>query len=111
MSRKYTTAFMLTLALLAGCAPSKQEFAVIVETVQGSAKARQLAMKECTANWTPQQRKEASIVIDSSEKDAPRLVCSRFVEAIRAGRVDYNDAVDIRRKNWTPKLVRIFQGR
>ncbi len=111
MKLAYIASCLFSIAILAGCAPSKQEYAAIVTTVQGSAKARQFAMKECAANWTAQQRKDASIIIDSSEKDAPRLACARFVEAVRSGKLEYQDAVDFKRRRLTPRLIKIFQGR
>jgi len=111
MNRISLSPIILCLVLLTGCAPSKQEFDTIATTVQGSAKARKYALGECMKSWTPRQRREAAIIIDSSEKDAARLVCSRVVEGIRSGRLEYADAVDITRRRFTPKLIKILQGR
>jgi hypothetical protein len=111
MNRISFTTIVLSLLILGGCVPSKQEFDTIATTVQGSAKARKLALSQCMKPWTPRQRREAAIIIDSSEKDAPKLVCSRIVEAVRSGRLEYADAVDIKRRRFTPKLVKILQGR
>ncbi len=111
MNRIHLTSAFLALALLTGCAPSKQEYAAIQETVRGSAKARKLAMSECTAHWSPLQRKNASIILDVSEKSAPGIACSRLVQAVRSGKLTYRDAVDMIRGKATPKIIKILQGR
>lgn len=102
---------IISFSVLSACSPSKQEYEVIQETVRGSAKARTLAMSECMKNWDSTSRRNAAIMIDTSEKNAPRLVCSRVVEAVRSGKMNYQDAVDIKRRNFTPKLIKIIQGR
>lgn len=111
MNRACLTSILLALSVLAGCAPSKQEYAAIQETVRGSAKARKLAMSQCLKDWSSSSRRNASIILDVSEKDAPRLACARTIEAVRSGKLEYQDIVDIKRGNVTPKLVKMLQGR
>ncbi len=111
MNRAYLTCGIVALSILAGCVPSKQEYAAIQETVRGSAKARKFALSQCMSGWNAVQRKNASIILDTSEKAAPQIACSRAVEAVRSGKLDYQDIVDIKRGKITPKLVKIFQGR
>lgn len=102
---------MLSVGLLAGCAPTEREYEALVTTLQGSAKARQLAVSECTKGFSTSQKRAAAVIIDSTEKNAARLACTRAVEAMRSGRLTYADAVDMKRGKFTPKLVKIVQGR
>ncbi|OQP86515.1 hypothetical protein BTR14_10940 [Rhizobium rhizosphaerae] len=104
-------ATLCAMTVLAGCAPTQQQFLAMQETVRGSAKARQLALESCMKDARPGDIKAAAIVIDSSEKAAPRLVCSRLIEALRSGRMTYADLVDLKQGRPTPKLIRIIQGR
>ncbi len=46
-----------------------------------------------------------------AEKDAPKIACSRYTKAIVSGSVTYQDMLDIQNRRYTPKLIKIFQGR
>ncbi|MBB3980029.1 hypothetical protein GGQ64_005276 [Rhizobium azooxidifex] len=111
MYRTHILTLMLSFGILAGCAPSEKEYEAIVTTLQGSAKARQFAISECVKGFSTSQRRAAAIIIDSTEKNAARVACTRAVEAMRSGRLTYADAVDMKKGKFTPKLVKIVQGR
>lgn len=112
MKRLTVVAFISALGIVAGCAPTQQQYAAIQETVRGSAKARQFAVKECSSKgWNRQSIRNAAIVLDTSERAAPELACRRLVEAVRSGRLSYSEAVAASRKKITPELVKILQGR
>ena len=112
MKRLTVVAFLSALTIAAGCAPTKQQYAVVQETVRGSAKARQFAVKECLSKgWDREAMRNASIVLDTTEKAAPELACRRAVEAVRSGRMTYADAVALKQKRMTPEVIKILQGR
>lgn len=112
MKRIPVVALLSAISIASGCAPTEQQYAVIQETVRGSEKARQMAISQCLGQgWNRQAVRNASIVLNTSEKAAPGLACRRFVDAIRSGRMTYADAVAFKRNRPTPELIRIFQGR
>ena len=105
---------LIATGLLAGCAPSQQQYDAAITVLQGSERARTEVLNDCVkrlsasdATW----HHNAAVVMNVSEKDAPRLACSRYMKAIVSGRATYQDMLDIQNRRYTPKLIKIFQGR
>jgi len=94
--------------------PSEQEYNATVTMLQGSPRARTEVLDMCVkqmsatdATW----HHNAAVVMNVSEKDAPRVACSRYLKALVSGRATYQDTVDLKNRRYTSKLVKIFQGR
>ncbi|MBB4233909.1 hypothetical protein GGD57_000447 [Rhizobium esperanzae] len=111
MMRARTATIMISIALLAGCAPTQQDYDATVTLLEGSARARNEFVKVCARDFDANQRRTAGIVTNVSDKDAPRVACQRYLAAAISGRATYQDLLDIKAHRFTPKLVKIFQGR
>ncbi|MBB3656454.1 hypothetical protein FHX15_001682 [Rhizobium sp. BK650] len=105
---------LIATGLLAGCAPSEQQYDAAVTMLQGSQKARTELLNDCTkamsakdATW----HHNAAVVMNVSDKDAPRVACNRYIKAMVSGRATYQDALDMQNRRYTPKLIKIFQDR
>ncbi|UVD59131.1 hypothetical protein NE852_11495 [Rhizobium sp. Pop5] len=109
--RARTATIMISVALLAGCAPTQQDYDAIVTLLQGSARARNQFVNDCSKGFDANERRNAGIVINVSDKDAPRIACQRYLAAALSGRATYQDLLDIKAHRFTPKLIKIFQGR
>ncbi|PYE30083.1 MAG: hypothetical protein EON58_21890 [Alphaproteobacteria bacterium] len=100
------------ITIVSGCAPSQQQFEVAREAIRGSSKAQQAAMQECLSKgWNSKSRKAAAIVLDTTEKLAPRVACTRFINAMKSGRLQYADAAAFKQGRPTPEMIKILQGR
>lgn len=111
MMRARTATIMISMALLAGCAPTQQDYDATVTLLQGSARARNEFVKVCTKDFDANARRAAGIVTNVSDNDAPRIACQRYLTAAISGRATYQDLLDIKAHRFTPKLIKIFQGR
>jgi hypothetical protein len=109
--RAYIAMTLIATGFLAGCAPTEQEYGAIVTALQGSKRLRTEIVSECAKNFNSEGRRSAGIILDVADKDAPRLACSRYLNAVVSGRVTYQDMLDVKNRRYTPKLVKIFQGR
>ncbi|WP_064692088.1 hypothetical protein [Rhizobium aegyptiacum] len=109
--RARTATIMMSIALLAGCAPTQQDYDATVTLLQGSARARSEFVKACAKGFDANERRTAGIVTSVSDKDAPRVACQRYLAATISGRATYQDLLDIKTRRFTPKLIKIFQGR
>ncbi|MBX5150505.1 hypothetical protein HJB78_05785 [Rhizobium lentis] len=109
--RARTATIMISMALLAGCAPTQQDYDATVTLLQGSARARNEFVKVCTKDFDANARHAAGIVTNVSDNDAPRIACQRYLTAAISGRATYQDLLDIKAHRFTPKLIKIFQGR
>lgn len=106
-----TIIVLIAMALLAACVPTRQEYDSFVTLTQGSARARNEAVNICVKSFDANARRNAGIVTNASDKDAPRVACNRLLTAMISGRATYDDFVDIKSHKFTPKLIKIFQGR
>ncbi|KQS79049.1 hypothetical protein ASG25_10715 [Rhizobium sp. Leaf384] len=105
-------AILSGITIVAGCAPSQQQYEAATELLRGSKKAEQYAMQEClTKGWNKTNVHAASMMLDVSERAAPRLACTRIVGAMKSGRMQYADAASFRRGRPTPEMIKILQGR
>ncbi|SEL42170.1 hypothetical protein [Xaviernesmea oryzae] len=105
-------ALFTALSIIAGCAPSQERFLAAREVLRGSEKARQYALSACVKKLSSaKDLKAGAILMDTSEKRAPRLACSRIVEAIRSRRLQYSDLVKLEQGRITPEMVKMIQGR
>lgn len=112
MRRIHLFSTLMTVVLLTGCAPSQQQFEAAREAVRGSEKTRAFAMRECTTKgWQRKNVQNAAMLLDTTEKLAPRVACKRYLDAFRSGRLEYADAVAFKQGKITPKLIKILQGR
>ncbi|MFS2180139.1 hypothetical protein ACCC98_30010 [Rhizobium pisi] len=109
--RARTATILLSIALLTGCVPTQQDYDATVTLLQGSARARNEVIKDCSKGFDANGRRVAGIVTNVSDKDAPRVACQRYLAAITSGRANYQDFLDIKAHRFTPKLIKIFQGR
>ena len=106
-----TIIVLIAMALLAACVPTRQEYDSFVTLTQGSARARNEAVNICVKSFDANARRSAGIVTNASDKDAPRVACNRLLAAMISGRATYDDFVDIKSHRYTPKLIKISQGR
>jgi hypothetical protein len=105
-------ALLTGIAILAGCAPSQQQFEAASEMIRGSKKAEQYAMQEClTKGWTKKNVYAASVMLDVSVKAAPRVACTRVISAMKSGRLQYADAMAFKRGRPSPETIKMLQGR
>lgn len=102
---------MIAIGLLTACAPTRQEYDAYVTLLQGSPRARNEAVNVCARDFNANDRHNFGLLTNASDKDAPRVGCSRFVAAVASGRATYDDLVDIKRHRPSAKLVKILQGR
>lgn len=112
--RIYIAMTLLAAGLLTGCAPTEQEYDSAITMLQGSERARSQVLDDCIKRLSSSDRTarhNAAIVMDVADKDAPRLACSRYLKAMVSGRATYQDMLDIQNRRYTPKLIKIFQGR
>ncbi|RUM27603.1 hypothetical protein EFQ99_01490 [Rhizobium vallis] len=109
--RARTATIMISLALLAGCVPTQQDYDAAVTLLQGSARARNEVVRDCSKGFDANDRRVAGIVTNVSDKDAPKVACQRYLSAMVSGRVTYQDFLDIKAHRFSPKLIKIFQGR
>ena len=82
--------------------------------LQGSPRARTEVLNMCVKRMSATDaawHRNAAIVMNVAEKDAPRVACNRLLAAMISGRATYDDFVDIKSHKFTPKLIKIFQGR
>lgn len=107
-----TIAFFIAITVAAGCAPSQQQFEAERETLRGSVKAQQYAFGKCLTNgWNSRALRAAALLLDTTEKAAPRLACTRVMSAMKSGRLEYADAVAFKQGRPTPEMIKILQGR
>ncbi len=102
---------LIAAGFLAGCVPTEQQYASLVTAMQGSKRMRTEAVAECAKGFNSEGRRNGGMVLDVADKDAPRLACSRYVNAMVSGRANYQDLLDLKNHRFTPKLIKIFQGR
>ena len=65
---------------------------------------RQLGLSDTKA------RHNAALFLNVAEKDAPKIACGRYTNAIVSGDITYQDMLDIKNHRYTPKLIKIFRG-
>ena len=104
-------AVLLAAVVMSGCAPTKPQFDVAVETMKGSKKARDKVTADCIAKFNRKGVEGAALVLDVPERDAKRVACQRIVAAMTDGRLSYEDLQAMMRGKPTPKIVRVMQGR
>ena len=112
--RAYIAMTLISTGLLAGCAPTEQEYDATVTMLQGSPRARTEVLNMCIKRMSATDaawHHNAAVVMNVSDKDAPRVACSRYLKALVSGRATYQDTLDLSNRRYTPKLVKIFQGR
>jgi len=109
--RAHTVIVTIAMGLLTACTPSRQDYDAYVTLLQGSPRVRNEAVNLCVKDFNPNARHAFGLVTNASDKDAPRVACSRFMAAIVSGRATYDDLVDIKRQRPTSKLIKILQGR
>ncbi|OWV82554.1 hypothetical protein ATY75_27425 [Rhizobium sp. N122] len=109
--RARTITVMIAMGLLTACVPTRQDYDTYVTLLQGSSRARNEAIKDCANGFDANARRIFGLLTDASDKNAPRVACSRFVNAVISGRATYDDIVDIKRHRPSPKLIKILQGR
>ena len=109
--RARTVTIMIAIGLLTACVPTRQDYEAYVTLLQGSSRARSEVVKDCAKGFDANGRRGAGLVTSVSDKDAPRVACERFVAALVSGRLTYDDVVDVRQHRFTPKVIKIFQGR
>ncbi|MBX4984067.1 hypothetical protein [Rhizobium lentis] len=109
--RAHTATIMIAMGLLTACVPSRQDYDAYVTLLQGSSRARNEVVNDCAKGFDANGRRGAGLVTDVSDKDAPRVACERFVAALVSGRITYDDVVDVKQHRFTPKIIKIFQGR
>ncbi|MBB2753131.1 UNVERIFIED_ORG: hypothetical protein GGI57_003841 [Rhizobium aethiopicum] len=102
---------MIAMGLLTACVPTRQDYDTYVTLLQGSSRARNEVIKDCATGFDANGRRGAGLVTNVSDKDAPRVACERFVAALVSGRITYDDVVNVRQRRFTPKIIKIFQGR
>ncbi|MBY5542542.1 hypothetical protein HFO60_21400 [Rhizobium leguminosarum] len=102
---------LIATGLLTACTPTRQDYDALVTLLQGSSRAKNEAVKECVRGFDGRTTRNFGLLTNTSDKDAARVGCNRFVAAIASGRATYDDVVDIKRHRPTPKLIKIFQGR
>ncbi|MDF0697942.1 hypothetical protein PYR71_15835 [Rhizobium sp. MC63] len=109
--RAHAVTMMVAAGLLTACVPTRQDYDAYVTLLQGSARARSEAVKDCAKGFDASGRRGAGLVTNVSDKDAPRVACERFVADVVSGRITYDDVVDVKQRRFTPKIIKIFQGR
>ena len=112
MKSKMILAMLGLAALLTSCAPTKDEYDTITTAMEGSKKLQTAVLRKCLENpMTAEERKNSAIVLDASEKDVKQLLCKRVVSALASKRLSYEDVVAISRNRFSPKVIKILQGR
>ncbi|XAZ21751.1 hypothetical protein LVY75_23350 [Sinorhizobium sp. B11] len=109
-----TIAITLIAGLLAGCAPTQQEYQATVTALQGSPRLRTEALNNCVQRLSRLDKStlhDGAVLMNVSDKDAPRVGCARMQKALVSGRATYQDAVDITNNRMTPRVIKIFQDR
>jgi len=105
---------LIAAALLAGCAPTEKQFDAAITVLQGSERARNDLLDDCIRRLSFSDKKthhNAAVVMNVADKDAPKVACSRYTKALVSGRATYQDLLDLQNRRYTPKLIKIFQGR
>ncbi|MBB2674797.1 UNVERIFIED_ORG: hypothetical protein GGE44_004379 [Rhizobium esperanzae] len=109
--RARTITVLIAMGLLTACVPTRQDYDAYVTLLQGSSRARNEATKDCVRGFDGKSSRNLGILTNTSDKDAVRVGCDRFIAAVVSGRATYDDVIDIKRQRPTPKIIKIFQGR
>lgn len=112
--RAYIAMTLIASGLLTGCVPTEKQYDAAVRVLRGSERERNGLLDECIRRLgfsDKKARHNAAVVMNVAEKDAPKIACSRYTKAIVSGSVTYQDMLDIQNRRYTPKLIKIFQGR
>ncbi|MBB3409865.1 hypothetical protein FHT87_003784 [Rhizobium sp. BK316] len=105
---------LIAAALLASCAPTEKQFDAAITVLRGSERARNDLLDDCIRRLSLSDKKthhNAAVVMNVADKDAPKVACNRYTKALVSGRATYQDLLDLQNRRYTPKLIKIFQGR
>jgi len=111
--RAYIALTLIATGLLTGCVPTEKQYDAAVRVARGSESQRNGLLNECIRQLGLSDKKarhNAALFLNVADKDAPKVVCSRYTNAIVSGDITYQDMLDIRNRRYTPKLIKIFRG-
>ncbi|ANL27776.1 hypothetical protein AMC90_CH01951 [Rhizobium phaseoli] len=109
--RVRTITIFIATGLLTACVPTRQDYDAYVTLLQGSSRAKNEAVKDCVRGFDGKSTRNLGLLTNTSDKDAVRVGCDRFIAAVVSGRATYDDVVDIKGQRLTSKTIKIFQGR
>lgn len=90
---------------------TEERYEATSTALQGSAALRGKTIGECSRDWRAKSLENAALLLDVPQSKAARLACQRFIEAVAAGKLTYQDVNRMRQGDITAKMVRIMQGR
>lgn len=111
--RAYIALTLIATGLLTGCVPTEKQYDAAVRVARGSKSERNGLLNECIRQLglsDEKARHNAALFLNVADKDAPKIACNRYTNAIVSGDITYQDMLDIRNHRYTPKLIKIFRG-
>ncbi|NUS67983.1 MAG: hypothetical protein HOQ41_06490 [Ensifer adhaerens] len=108
-----TASLVLSLAVLASCAPSQDDYARMQTAVQGSPALQNEIYRDCVSKrWSKSDREDAALLLSVSPGKAQAVTCKRVVNALASGRLKYADVHQLMtNRGPTVNLIKILQGR
>ncbi|MEI2297647.1 hypothetical protein [Ensifer sp. MJa1] len=108
-----TALLVLSLAVLASCAPSQDDYARMQTAVQGSPELQKALHKDCLSKrWSKSDLEDAALLLSVPPGKAQALTCKRVVNALASGRLKYADVQQLMsNRGPTVNLIKILQGR
>ncbi|NGN42460.1 hypothetical protein G6N74_15430 [Mesorhizobium sp. CGMCC 1.15528] len=113
-SLKLTGAMAALCVVLSGCnTMSQTSYENMQEALKG-ASFRQQVTKQCTSEMSAKgktHREGLASVMGVSLRQMPSVFCSRVVNAMANGRLNYADYVASKNKGNASKVIKVIQGR
>ncbi|HEV7319526.1 MAG TPA: hypothetical protein VGO04_13080 [Ensifer sp.] len=108
-----TATLVLSLAVLASCAPSQDDYARLQTAAQGSPALQKAMYQECVnKRWSKSDLQGGALLLSVPPSKVPTLTCKRLVNALASGRLKYADVrQNMNNGGPTVNLIKILQGR
>ncbi|MGO4618480.1 hypothetical protein AB4Z34_21475 [Ensifer sp. 2YAB10] len=107
-----TASLVLSLAVLASCAPSQDEYARLQAAAQGSPALQKAMYQDCVSKkWSRSDLEGGAMLLSVPPSKVPALTCKRLVNALASGRLKYADVRRNMNGGPTVSLIKILQDR